>query len=99
MSIVTNDIPHAVAAFMRRIEKTIRPDSPGFCLVIAGPDGRPYTLARANRTELVVAGTQLLFEAVDQDKQAECVCANCDNWTNRARHGLVAMGHRVEAPN
>ncbi len=99
MSIVPADMPHAVAAFMRRVEKTLKPGQPSFCLVVAADDGEPFILVNENRTGLVVAATTLLFEAVQQEREGKCICETCDDWTARAKAALIAMGHDLPAAN
>lgn len=99
MSIVPDDIPHAPAAFMRRVEKLLKPGHPSFALVVLDDDGRPHTLSVANRTGLVVSAAELMTCALALERDDPCVCANCDAWSARARLALAAMGADLPAPN
>lgn len=100
MSIVPDDMPHAVKALMRRFEKQLKPGSPGFALVVFDEDtGEPYHLIHTNRTGLAMAATGLMFETLELEKQGKCICPTCDQHSATVRLGLAAMGYDVDAPN
>lgn len=99
MSLLPDTIPHEAAAFMRRVEKTLRPGHPSFALVVLDDNGQPHTFTFANRTSLTVAGAALLDAAVDLEKQDPCACTKCDEWTARARLALQAMGREAQLLN
>lgn len=92
MSIVPADTPREAAAFLRRIEKTLKPGHPSFCVVVVDDDGRPHVLAAANRTTLVQSAAELMATAVDLGREDRCMCETCDGWTARAKTALAALG-------
>ncbi len=95
----TAQMPHQVRAFMRHIERHLKPSSPSFALVVLDEDGAPYHLIKANRTGLCVAATGLMFEVLEQEKEGRCICPTCDRWTAQARTALLAMGHQLPGAN
>lgn len=99
MSLVPDDASPAVAAFLRRFEKMLRPGQPSFALIVMDEDGQPYRYTHANRTGLTVAGSELLCAAIELEKQDPCACAGCDAWTAKARLALTAMGATLAPVN
>lgn len=93
------DYPHAVRALMNALAKRVRerPTHPDFALVAFGDDGRPYSLTRGNRTCLTVAAIDLLVNVMELEKQENCLCETCDQWTAKARAMLQAADIKIGA--
>ena len=99
-SIVPSSLPQQIKAFFRRVENTVRPNTPPFvCVAMDRDTGEPFILTQANRTTLVVGATTLLFEALEQEREGKCICPTCDRWTADARAALKAMGHKLPEAN